>query len=179
MTLLHRSSLASLLFTLLVPLPSCDAAPATQRSTTLPTVQMQIGKKAFTLEVADSEELRQKGLMRRDSMPRDHGMIFLFIDEAPRSFWMKNTRIPLDIIYLDAKGTVVSIKQMKPYDTTEIRSDYPAKWAVELNKDAARDAGASGGKICGVAGVGRVAPVVAEPPAVALEGAMAPGPDWA
>jgi uncharacterized membrane protein (UPF0127 family) len=141
MTLVHRPSVASLLFTLLLPLPSCDAAPATQRSTTLPTVPMPIGKKTFTLEVADSDELRQKGLMRRDSLPKDHGMIFVFIDEAPRAFWMKNTRIPLDIIYLDARGKIVSIKQMKPFDLNSTPSDGPAQYAIELIQNTAKDLG--------------------------------------
>jgi uncharacterized membrane protein (UPF0127 family) len=102
---------------------------------------MQIGAKPFTLEIADTDELRQKGLMRRDSMPKDQGMIFVFLDEAPRSFWMKNTRIPLDIIYLDARGRIVSIKQMKPFDLTGTPSDGPAQYAIELNEGTASKLG--------------------------------------
>jgi uncharacterized membrane protein (UPF0127 family) len=74
-------------------------------------------------------------------MPADHGMIFVFPDTEPRSFWMKDTRIPLDILYLDPDGVVVSIRQMKPYDLSGVHSDKPAKYAIELNKGAAERAG--------------------------------------
>jgi uncharacterized membrane protein (UPF0127 family) len=111
----------------------------------LRTVQMRIGQKTFTLEVADTPGTREYGLMQRDSMPADHGMIFVFPDEDNRAFWMKNTRIPLDIIYLDHLGRVVSIKQMKPYDLSSVPSDGPTKYAIELNKDAAAGAGVKSG----------------------------------
>jgi uncharacterized membrane protein (UPF0127 family) len=111
----------------------------------LPTVKMPLGSKTFTLEVADTNANRQYGLMRRDSMPADHGMIFVFAKEAPLAFWMKNTRIPLDIIYVSAAGRVVSVKQMKPYDTTTTPSDGDAQYAIELNKDAAEKAGVKAG----------------------------------
>lgn len=105
----------------------------------LATVKMPIGKNTFTLEVADTEATREHGLMERDSMPDDHGMIFVFGEETERAFWMKNTRFPLDILYVDASGKVVSIKQMKPYDLRTTYSDYPAKYAIELNLNAATD----------------------------------------
>jgi uncharacterized membrane protein (UPF0127 family) len=114
----------------------CNADPPSN----LATVQMKLGDKSFTLEVADSTESRSYGLMRRDSMSADHGMLFVFGEEEPRSFWMKNTRIPLDIIFLDHAGKVVSVKQMKPYDVNGTPSDGPATYAIELNKDAATSA---------------------------------------
>lgn len=107
----------------------------------LPTVAMQLGQQKFTLEIANTEETRERGLMRRDSMPADHGMIFVFTDAAPRGFYMRNTRIPLDIVFVDEDGTIVSIKQMRQYDETTTPSDGPAKWAIELNKGAAASAG--------------------------------------
>jgi hypothetical protein len=111
----------------------------------LPTTKMQIGNKTFTLEVADTRSTKEYGLMHRDSMPADHGMIFVFSDEAERRFWMHNTRIPLDIIYVNAAGKVVSVKQMKPYDESGVLSDGPAQYAIELNKDAASAAGVTPG----------------------------------
>jgi uncharacterized membrane protein (UPF0127 family) len=102
---------------------------------------MRLGNKPFTLEVADTPATVQYGLMRRDSMPADHGMIFVFADEAERGFWMKNTRIPLDIVYVAADGKIVSIKQMKPYDERTTPSDGPAQYAIELNKGAAESVG--------------------------------------
>src|ERR1043165_5369353 len=90
----------------------CDRSPQSG----LRTVQMTIGNSRFTLEVADTMPTQQKGLMNRDSMPADHGMIFVFESDEPRAFWMHNTRIPLDILYVDSAGRIVSIRQMKPYD---------------------------------------------------------------
>ena len=121
----------------LLLLSGCDNKPQSN----LPTIQMQLGNKSFTLEVADSTATRTYGLMRRDSMPPDHGMLFVFADEEERGFWMKNTRIPLDIVFVDETGAVISIKQMKPYDLSTTWADGDVKWAVELNKGAAAGAG--------------------------------------
>ena len=108
---------------------------------TLPTVPMQIGSKTFTLEIANDAGEREKGLMRRDSMPAGHGMIFVFPGEQRLGFYMKNTRIPLDILFLNANGDVVSIKQMRPYDVNTTYADAPAKYAIELNHGQAAAAG--------------------------------------
>jgi uncharacterized membrane protein (UPF0127 family) len=132
----------SLLLLLMTALVGCGTE---QSSTALPTVQMKLGKKTFTLEVASTAASRERGLMRRDSMPADHGMIFVFDRDIPLSFYMKNTRIPLDIIFINGDGRVVSVKQMKAYDLTTTSSDAPAKWAVELNAGAAESAGVAVG----------------------------------
>jgi uncharacterized protein len=121
-----------------------------QPSSGLHTVRMPIGSKTFTLEIANTEETMARGLMHRDSMPADHGMIFVFDNEEPRSFWMRNTRIPLDIIYLDTGGKVVSVKSMKPYDETPVSSDGPARYAIELNMGAATEAGVKKGDVLSI-----------------------------
>ena len=118
----------------------CGNGAATNAGT-LPTVPMTIGSKTFTLEIANDAAEREKGLMRRDSMPADHGMIFVFPDEQRLVFYMRNTRIPLDIIFVNAGGVVVSIKQMRPYDVSTTYTDAPAKWAIELNQGQAAAAG--------------------------------------
>jgi len=99
----------------------------------LPTTTMRLGNEQFTLEVADEDKEREVGLMNRRSMPADHGMIFVFPQESRLSFYMKNTLIPLDILYLDGDGDVVSVHQMQPLDLTSIPSRAPAKYAIELN----------------------------------------------
>ena len=113
----------------------------------LPTIKMKVGNRVFNVEVANTDPSREMGLMYRDSMPADHGMIFVFPDEEKLNFWMKNTRIPLDIAYLDAVGKVVSVKSMKPYDLSGVPSDFPAKFAIELNQGAAAEAGLHTGDV--------------------------------
>ena len=113
----------------------------------LPSVNMKIGRRNFQLEVARTLPQQQKGLMQRDSMPSDHGMIFVFHDEQPQGFWMKNTRIPLDILYLDSRGRIVSIHQLRPYDLKTVPSAAPAQFAIELNKGAAAAAGVKVGDV--------------------------------
>jgi uncharacterized membrane protein (UPF0127 family) len=130
--------LPSLLAALLV---GCQPGATAGSQPALPTVTMSLGEKTFTLEVANTEESRERGLMRRDSMPSDHGMIFVFAAAQPLNFYMKNTRIPLDIVFLDAGGRVISIKQMKPYDLSLTPSGGAALWAIELNQGAAASAG--------------------------------------
>jgi uncharacterized membrane protein (UPF0127 family) len=108
----------------------CDKSP----STGLRTVKMTIGSRTYTLEVAETVEDRRKGLMFRESMPADHGMLFVFPEEEELSFWMRNTRIPLDIIFINSAGQVVRVAQMKPYDESSVPSGRPAIYAIELNQ---------------------------------------------
>ena len=107
----------------------------------LPTTTMQIGSEQFTLEVADEDKEREVGLMNRRAMPADRGMIFVFPREERLGFYMKNTLIPLDIVYLNKDGVVVSIHQMQPLDITSIPSRAPAKYAIELNLGTATRVG--------------------------------------
>lgn len=134
----------ALLFSVLL-VASCERGPATTRSSALPVVSMKIGSRTYGLEVAGDSFTRERGLMERDSMPADRGMIFVFEGEADRGFWMKNTRIPLDILFVDSNGKVVSIHTMKPYDQRTTNSDGPAKYAIELNAGAANENGVKAG----------------------------------
>jgi uncharacterized membrane protein (UPF0127 family) len=123
------------------------AGGCNQSGSGLPTADMQIGKKTFEVELARTDADQEKGLMDRDSMPGDHGMLFIFTDEKELTFWMKDTRIPLDILFLDHGGRVVSIHSMKPYDLATTSSDFPAKYAIELNAGAAGAAAAHVGDV--------------------------------
>jgi uncharacterized membrane protein (UPF0127 family) len=113
----------------------------------LRVVEVKVGSKQLTLEVADTPDARQTGLMRRDSMPADRGMLFVFPTEESLGFYMKNTRIPLDIVYIDAVGQVVSIHTMKPYDLSTTRSAGPAKYAIEVNAGIAKASGVKVGDL--------------------------------
>jgi uncharacterized protein len=122
----------------MVMLMSCFGCQSqAEEASTLKTTRIEIATKTYEVEIANTEAARRKGLMQRDSMPQDHGMIFVFAEEQDLQFWMKNTRFPLDIIFLDAGGKVISIKSMKPYDLNTTDSDGPAKYAIELNKGQA------------------------------------------
>ena len=73
------------------------------------TVRISIGSYVVTAELADTPDERRRGLMFREELEENHGMLFVFPESAPRSFWMRNTEIPLSIAYIDAGGTIVSI----------------------------------------------------------------------
>jgi len=106
---------------------------------------VELGGKTFTVEIADTQEKQALGLMFRDSMPADEGMIFLFPNEAPRSFWMKNTRISLDIMYFDKQLKMVSISANTPPCRVSRCPSYPsagpAMFVLELNAGIAASLG--------------------------------------
>ena len=115
--------------------------------TDVPTVQMRIGSGTFKLEMAKTEAETRRGLMYRESMPADHGMIFTFSGERTIGFWMKNTKIPLDIIYVDAAGRVVSTHKMHPYDEQSVYPDGRYKYAIELNQGTVEKVGVKAGDV--------------------------------
>ena len=86
------------------------------------------------IELATTEEEHARGLMFRKQMDENKGMLFMFSYEDWRSFWMRNTLIPLDIIYVNAKREVVSIcKNAKTLDETSLPSEAPAMYVIEIN----------------------------------------------
>jgi uncharacterized membrane protein (UPF0127 family) len=88
----------------------------------------------FDIELAEDEYETQTGLMHRGSMQNNQAMLFIFPNVQMRSFYMKNTLIPLDIIYLDENKKVVSIqKNAKPMDESSLPSAAPAKYVLEIN----------------------------------------------
>lgn len=93
------------------------------------------GEHSFEVAVATTEETRQKGLMGVRSMDQDQGMLFVFPSNRSLSFWMKNTFIPLDMIFIDEDYTIINIHEnAKPLDTTpRYSSESPAKYVLELN----------------------------------------------
>lgn len=86
------------------------------------------------IEIADDDYQRETGLMYRTSMKEDRGMLFIFENEEPRGFYMKNTIIPLDLIFLNANNKIVSIsKNAIPQSLETIPSKVPAKYVLEIN----------------------------------------------
>lgn len=94
-------------------------------------------KKVITkldIEFAETAYETQTGLMYRNSMAQNQGMLFIFKDERPRSFYMKNTRIPLDIIYLDTNKEIVSFQEnAQPLNKNSLPSNKAAKYVLEVN----------------------------------------------
>ncbi|MBN1449041.1 MAG: DUF192 domain-containing protein [Bacteroidetes bacterium] len=94
------------------------------------------GKPLMTIdvEIAESEQARTQGLMGRDRMAEQQGMLFIFPDETFRSFWMANTPLPLDIIFANDAGTIVTIQRNTvPYSEESIPSTAPARYVIEVN----------------------------------------------
>lgn len=86
------------------------------------------------IEIADDEYKTQTGLMYRHSMDANQGMLFIFKDSEPRSFYMKNTEFPLDIIYFNSEKEIVSIrKNAKPLDQSSLPSEGPSQYVLEVN----------------------------------------------
>jgi uncharacterized protein len=91
-------------------------------------------KVTLDIEIADTDCDIQTGLMHRDSMKSNQGMLFVFEDETQRYFYMKNTRFSLDIIFINADKKVISFqKQAKPFDESSLPSNAPAKYVLEVN----------------------------------------------
>lgn len=96
----------------------------------------------FDIEFADNDFKTQTGLMYRDSMKENQGMLFIFPDSQVRAFYMKNTEIPLDILYFNADKSLVEFYQnAKPYDETSLPSRVPSKYVLEINGGLSKELG--------------------------------------
>ena len=105
----------------------------------------------FSVELAETSEKQALGLMFREEMAEDHGMLFIFPAEGMRRFWMKNTRIPLDILYFDAELKLVSVSEnVRPCKTRNCPtypSKGPARYVLELNAGKAAELGVQPGDL--------------------------------
>jgi uncharacterized membrane protein (UPF0127 family) len=93
----------------------------------------------FKVEVAITPEEHERGLMFREKLPDNGGMFFLYNDDDIRYFWMKNTFISLDMIFIDSKRKVVGVHHnARPMDETTISSRYPARYVLEVKAGRAK-----------------------------------------
>lgn len=100
-----------------------------------PPVQLHINGIPLQTELAKTPKAMERGLMFRDQLAADSGMLFLFPEPKQASFWMRNTRIPLSIAYLDSKGRILEIRDMFPYDETPVTSySSNVAYALEVNQ---------------------------------------------
>jgi uncharacterized membrane protein (UPF0127 family) len=128
---------AALLLALIVPVAGCAKAPAT------PSVELK--GSTYSIEIAEDNAAREKGLMDRESMPADHGMLFIFQDDAMRAFWMKNCKFPQDMLFFDAQRKLISVQRNVPACTADpcpaYSSGAPARYVLELNAGQAEKLG--------------------------------------
>ena len=99
-------------------------------------------QKCFQAEIANDEAVRQKGLMDRTSLEQDKGMLFVFDKEDKHSFWMKNTKIPLDVIWMDKEGKIVDIQTLTPCASDSCPSFVPesnAQFVLEINAGLSKE----------------------------------------
>jgi uncharacterized protein len=102
----------------------------------------------LTIEIADNELETTQGLMYRRTMPDSCGMVFIFPDSQPRNFWMKNTYLPLDILFLDESKKIVTIQANRtPFSEEQIPSFENAKYVLEVNAGYCKRKGIEKGDI--------------------------------
>ncbi len=121
-------------FLALVFSASASATPPSSLPVETISVDTKAGPHAFSVEVAADDETRERGLMYRMSMAPDAGMLFDFHTPQLVSFWMENTVIPLDMLFVRADGTIARIKEnATPYSRENIPSGEPIELVIELN----------------------------------------------
>ncbi|MFN0146151.1 MAG: DUF192 domain-containing protein [Dehalococcoidia bacterium] len=108
--------------------------PPTQLPTREITVEGNGRVERLTVELATTSAQQQQGLMFRQAMPEDAGMLFLFANDSRGGFWMRNTYLPLSIAYLDASGVVLEIRDGKPLDDTVLTPGQSYRNVLEVNQ---------------------------------------------
>lgn len=118
----------AILILIVLALPACTASG--ERYT------LTVAGEELHVEVVDTVESRTRGLMERTELAERHGMLFVFETSEQRSFWMKNTPLPLSIAYIDERWTIREIHHMEPYSLEPVASRSPARYALEVNQGA-------------------------------------------
>jgi len=136
----------------IIALTACQAKNSDSSPFGLRVVKLKIANSLLFAEVADTPQTSANGLMFRDSLPEDHGMLFIFVQPETASFWMRNTKIPLSIAYIDSTARILEIKSLKPLDETPVASaSGQVAFALEVNEGwFARHGVATGAKISGI-----------------------------
>lgn len=109
------------------------AGSASAQNVRFGTTQLSAGMHLIRAEVAQSDPERQQGLMFREKMPNNHGMVFVFDQPNTQCMWMKNTLLPLSVAFIDAEGKIVNIEDMQPQTLDNHCSKKAVKYALEMN----------------------------------------------
>jgi len=130
------------------------AALPAQAQERMALTKLSIGLHLVTAEVAATPEQRQQGLMFREKMGRNEGMIFLFGQPAGVCMWMKNTPLPLSVAFIDSAGTIVNIEDMEPHSTESHCAVREVPYALEMHKGWFKQRNIQpGAKVSGLPGV--------------------------
>ena len=111
------------------------------RQSGIATATLSVNGRALTVEIARSKAQKTRGLMYRERLDWNEGMLFVFRKDQVLSFWMKDTSIPLSIAFLDKNGKVTDIFHMEPYSLFPVRSRSMCRYALEVNRGFYEDAG--------------------------------------
>ena len=141
---IRHGLIISLLAAVFAVLTAIEASAACRHDTV--HLRGDWGQARFSVEVADNAAERAKGLMGRPSMPIASGMLFVYHRTKPVSFWMRNTLIPLDMIFLDEDGVVVRVHHnARPHDEKPVNSGAPTRYVLEVKAGIAEALGIGAG----------------------------------
>ena len=132
-----------LLSVLLIP---CGSLAQQAPQPALVTIKLTTGIHVITAEVAATPNSRMVGLMMRDRLAPNHGMVFVFEDKSQHCFWMRNTLIPLSIAFIEDDGTIVHIADMAPKSDASTCPPRPIRYALEMDQGWFAKRGVSAGK---------------------------------
>ena len=136
---LLKALLAAFVLVLMLPLAACSDEGRL-------TIESRNGAHSFAVEIVDTPETRAQGLMYREELAPDAGMLFDFKESRTVSFWMRNTLIPLDMIFITEAGVVANVHaQARPHDPTSIPSDGPVMFVLEIPGGRAAELGIAAG----------------------------------
>ena len=108
--------------------------PSAWAGSSMPLINLVLGRGALEVEVASNQSQRAQGLMHRSSMASNRGMLFVYPAPAYFCMWMKNTAIPLSVAFIDAQGRVINVADMLPYSETNHCTERHATYALEVNQ---------------------------------------------
>lgn len=115
------------------------------------TIELTLGDRRIQVEIAATPEMRSHGLMGRQSLPTDSGMLFVFPERSRQCMWMKDTVIPLSVAFLDEQGRILDIAEMAPESRQLHCSSGPARYALEMNAGwFGKNGGGAGQRITGL-----------------------------
>jgi uncharacterized membrane protein (UPF0127 family) len=121
-----------------------------------PVLELSAGMHRIEAEVVNTQETRMLGLMKRRAMPAQRGMLFVFEADARHCMWMKNTLIPLSVAFLDERGQILNVEEMRPETEDNHCAAKPARFALEMNTGWFRQRGLGPG--AAIAGIDRAPP---------------------